>query len=442
MKHRISLVLLFVLVVGSERSFANNASWNVVLIVADDLGWSDLASYGNDLHETPQLDRFAQQSVRFTNAYAASPVCSPTRASLLTGRHPARLHMTIWREAAENRGNRKLWEPITRGDLPLSETTLAEVLSEAGYATAHVGKWHLGRAESYPQPHGFDVNVGGTLWGAPQTFYYPFRGEQYFRDWRYVPDLEPGLAGDYLTDRLTDKALEIIDRADERPFFLNLWFHTVHTPIEGKPDLVRKYDRLLAIRRDTRFQNPHYAAMVESLDQNVGRVLAKLEEAGVAERTLVIFTSDNGGFVNSCKLHPGLPVTTNAPLRSGKGSCYEGGIRVPLIVHWPGQTRGEDTCDVPVSSCDLFPTVLAVLGLEGGELALDGEDLTGLLQAPASAFFSRPLYFHYPHYYPTTSPVSAVRSGDWKLLEYFEEDRLELYNLSDDLWRATKPGNE
>ena len=193
---------------------------NVVLILADDLGWSDLACYGSDLHETPHLDGLAGDHIRFNQAYAASPVCTPTRASILTGRHPARLNMTIWRENALNRGNRALLEPVTLDALPLAEITLAELLKQAGYYTAHVGKWHLGSAEAYPQPHGFDVNIGGTQWGAPQSFFYPFSGDHYFSDWRYVPDLEPGEEGDYLTDRLTDKAIEIMERhAGKRPFF-------------------------------------------------------------------------------------------------------------------------------------------------------------------------------------------------------------------------------
>ncbi|MBD3674457.1 MAG: sulfatase [Planctomycetaceae bacterium] len=405
---------------------------NVVLILADDLGWSDLGCFGSDLHETPHLDRLASQGVSFTDAYAASPVCTPTRASILTGKHPARLHMTIWRESALNRGNRQLLEPVCLDSLPLEHVTLAEVLKEAGFYNAHIGKWHLGRAESYPQPHGFHRNVGGTLWGAPQTFWYPFSGDQYFRDWRYVPDLEPGELGNYLTDELTDAALDIMEHSvtTKRPFFLNLWYHAVHTPIEGKPELVAKYEQ--KVTADSVQRNPHYAAMVESLDQNVGRVLKRLDELEIADRTLVVFTSDNGGFVNRCKLHPDIPVANNAPLRSGKGSCYEGGIRVPLIVRGPGIKQG--TSDSPVFSCDLYPTILNQLGL-GDRIpkAIDGVDLSAQLRDPGIPLKRKTLYFHYPHYYPTTTPVSAVRHGDWKLLEYYEQGRTELYHLGDDL---------
>ncbi len=430
---RWELVLLISALAASAGLAAERP--NIVLIVADDLGWSDLACYGSDFHETPRIDGLASEGVRFTQAYAASPVCSPTRASILTGRHPARLKMTIWREAARTRGRRKLLEPLVLDSLPLSERTLAEILHDHGYYTAHIGKWHLGRAEAYPQPHGFDVNIGGTLWGAPQTFFYPFRGDQYFRDWRYVPDLEPSQPGDYLTDRLTDRAIEVMKRVRSRPFFINLWYHAVHTPIEGKRRLVDKYEKKLAGRKRGRYSNPDYAAMVETLDTNVGRILDALEELELADRTIVVFFSDNGGYVNICRLQPGRPVTSNAPLRSGKGSLYEGGIRVPLIVRLPEQQKRGGVCDVPVTSCDLLPTLLSLVGLseETEKLELDGIDLSQLVRSPDDASPSRPLFFHYPHYYPTTTPVSAVRDGRWKLLEYFETNKTELYDLAEDV---------
>jgi arylsulfatase A len=409
--------------------------WNIVLILADDLGWNGLACSGSDLHETPCLDRLAGEGVRFAQAYAAAPVCTPTRASILTGKFPARLHITKWREAAARQGQERLLEPIARADLPLEELTLAEILQQAGYYTAHVGKWHLGSAEFYPEAHGFHVNVGGTLWGAPQTYFYPFRGRQYSDEFRYVPGLEPGTEGDYLTDRLTDKALEVIDTAGDRPFFLNLWFHTVHTPIEGKPELVAKY-RAKA-KPDAVHRNPDYAAMVESLDQNVGRVLDRLSARGLAERTIVVFLSDNGGYIGTCPLQPDMPVTSNAPLRSGKGSLYDGGIRVPLIVTWPGHTPKGAVCSEPVSSCDLLPTLLQMAGVACGPLAVDGQDFSPWLTNPAAAREPRTLYFHYPHYYATTTPVAAVRAGDWKLLEFFEDQRLELYDLAADPGETT-----
>ncbi len=437
MRRPLPRLLLFaiVIVIVSDPVLAGTASgknWNLVFILADDLGWSDLQCYGSDLHETPHLDQLAARSVRFTNAYAASPVCTPTRASILTGKHPARLHMTIWRESAAQRGRRKLLEPITLGDLPLEELTLAEVLQRAGYFTAHVGKWHLGSAAFYPQPHGFNMNVGGTLWGAPQSFFYPFRGDQYYSDWRYVPDLEPGRAGDYLTDRLTDRAMEIIDEVADRPFYLNLWYHSVHTPIEGKPELVEKFRAKASSSHN--HVNPDYAAMVASLDENVGRVLQKIQDKGLAERTIVVFFSDNGGFVNQCKLQPGIPVTNNAPLRSGKGSLYEGGVRVPLMIYWPGTTPRGAICDVPVISCDLLPTLLKMMEINATlPPSIDGIDLTPLLKDPVGRLNRDTLYFHYPHYYPTTTPVSAVREGNWKLLEYDEDQRVELYDLANDL---------
>jgi arylsulfatase A len=245
--------------------------------------------------------------------------------------------------------------------------------------------------------------------------------------------LEPGQAGDYLTDSLTDKAIEIIDRqaAADRPFYLNLWFHAVHTPIEGKPELVEHYQK--KITPDSLRKNPHYAAMVHSLDENVGRVLRKLDQLGIAENTLVIFTSDNGGFVNTCKLHKDLAVANNTPLRSGKGSCYEGGLRVPLIVRGPGVSRGRE-CREPVFSCDLLPTALQAVGQHDKTPSpMDGLDITPLLRDPSATLPRETLYFHYPRYYPTTSPVSALRKGRWKLLEYFEDGRTELYDLSNDL---------
>lgn len=422
--------VFFLLLSLAASLFAQGPSKpNVVFILADDLGWADLGVYGADLHQTPNLDRFAASGVRFTQAYTASPVCSPTRASILTGKHPARLHLTIWRESAHTPPtNRPLLTPRTMDHLPLDEITLAEVFRDAGYRTAHVGKWHLGRAEQYPQTQGFDYNVGGTLWGAPQTFWYPYSGDRHFREPRYVPHLEDGQTGEYLTDRLTDEAIEIIERHRAEPFYLQLWYHTVHTPIEGKPDVVQRYQS--KIRSGMNHQNAEYAAMVESLDENVGRLLKKLDELGLSDNTIIVFSSDNGGFINE---YEGTKVTSNHPLRSGKGSVYEGGVRVPTMIRWPGVTKPGGVSDQPVSSVDFFETLLAMTGApKPSGLRTDGVSLVPLLRDPQAKLDRAALFFHYPHYYPTTTPVSAVRAGDWKLLEYYEDSRLELFNLADD----------
>ena len=405
---------------------------NFVFILVDDLGWADLACYGSDLHKTPHIDRFASECLKFTDAYAAAPVCSPTRAAVMTGKYPARLHMTIWYESASRpTQGRKLIPPVTVGNLPHKEVTIAEVLHEAGYLTAHVGKWHLGDAAHYPETQGFDVNIGGTFWGAPNSFFYPYRGKETFRDYRYVPHTEFGEPGEYLTDRLTDEAIGVLDRAGDRPFFLYLAYHTVHTPIEGKPEVVQRYAK--NVKPGMQHVNAGYAAMVHSLDENVGRVLAKLDAMGAAGSTVVFLTSDNGGFVNN--FH-GTKVTDNTPLRSGKGSLYEGGTRVPLMVHWPGVTTAGATCTEPVVTMDFYPTILEMAGLEGDaahHADVDGLSLVPVLKDPGAKLKRDTLYWHYPHYYPTTTPVSSLRQGDWKLLEYHEDAHVELYNLGDDL---------
>ncbi|HID24239.1 MAG TPA: DUF4976 domain-containing protein, partial [Planctomycetaceae bacterium] len=413
---------------GAEGANPTSRKPNVVFLLVDDLGWADVGCYGADLHDTPNIDRLAAGGMRFTDAYAAAPVCSPTRASILTGKSPARLHMTIWRESAKNRVfNRKLLPPDTVADLPHREVTIAEALQPAGYVSAHVGKWHLGGFTHYPQTMGFPIAIGGTGWGAPQTFWWPYSGRGRFgNEFRYVPHLEWGEPGEYLTDRLTTEAIDVIERLKDRPFFLYMCWHTVHTPIEGKPELVEKYRRRL--KPGLHHQNIEYAAMVESLDQNVGRILAKLDELGLADHTVVFLTSDNGGYINRFRNRP---VTSNAPLRSGKGSLYEGGVRVPLIVRWPKHVPAGSVCRTPVISNDFYPTILELAGAacdHQRNAALDGRSLLPLLKDPQFDLDRDTLYWHYPHYYPTTSPVSAIRKGDWKLLHYYEDDHLELYN--------------
>lgn len=404
---------------------------NIVLILADDLGWSDLGCYGADLHSTPHLDRLAREGMRFTQAYAM-PVCSPTRAALLTGIHAARLHYTTWREASIERADRiargrePLIPPATVANLPHSVVTLAEQLRSKGYRTFHVGKWHLGDANFSPETQGFEVNVGGTHWGAPESYFWPFRGTNRFKEFRYVPGLGPGKPGDYLTDRLTDEALGLIDEAGSHPFFLNLWYHSPHTPIDGKPALKARFQARLT--PEFHHQNPGYAAMIATLDENVGRILQRIDKRGLRRKTLVVFLSDNGGYLQDGS---GNRITDNFPLRSGKGSLYEGGIRVPLMIRWPGVTRGNSVCAEPVLCTDLFPTLCAAAGVSGAS-SIDGKNLTPLLRDPTARLDREALYFHFPHYYSTTSPVSALRAGNWKLLHYYEDGRDELYDLGGD----------
>jgi arylsulfatase A len=407
---------------------------NVLLILADDLGWADLGCYGADLHETPHLDRFATDACRFTDAYAMS-VCSPSRASLMTGKHAARLHFTIWAEGAEQGGpkNRKLLQADSIWNLPHTETTLATHLQQAGYRTAMIGKWHIGDWRHAAETHGFDINIGGTNWGAPQTFWWPYRGRGRFGDaFRYVPGLGLGTSGEYLTDRLTDEAIKTIDAAGDQPWFVYLSHHSVHTPIEAHQADVDHFDA--KIRPSMHHQHGVYAAMVKNLDDNVGRVLEHLETRGLQDNTIVVFTSDNGGYVGSdTKSGRAMPVTNNAPLRSGKGSLYEGGIRVPLLIRWPGVTGQGSTCSEPVVLTDLFSTLLAAARHTPTGVSTDSHDLRPLLDNPAASLDRDALTFHYPHYYATTTPVSAIRAGKWKLFEYFEDSHLELYDLTSDL---------
>lgn len=407
---------------------------NIVVILADDLGWSDLGAYGADLHETPHLDRLAREGVRFTHAYAPAPVCTPSRASLLTGKAPARLGMTTWSESAlQPPTDRRLLDAPSKAALPLSEATLATHLRNAGYVTALVGKWHLGEAANFPEAHGFDWNIGGTHWGAPATYFFPYRSQpKPGAEIRYVPGLAGGRAGEYLTDRLTDEALRVLDRIQRGPFLLYFAHHAPHTPIEAKPEDIAHFRS--RIRPGMLRRNPAYAAMVRSLDESVGRVVEALAERGLARNTVLVFASDNGGYLSTDRWSGGdLPITTNAPLRSGKGTCYEGGLRVPLLIRWPGVTRSNAVCAEPVVLTDLFPTLLAAGGLTNVPSA-DGLDLRPLLENPAGRLPREALHFHYPHHYhaPPTEPMGAIRTREWKLIEHFADGRHELFRLADD----------
>ena len=410
---------------------AEAAKKNVVFILVDDWGWADAGVQGSDFFETPNIDRLAREGMRFTQAYAAAAICSPTRAAILTGKSPARLDMTIWHEGAVRGGpkSKRLLEAKAQPNLPRGEVTLAELFKKEDYFTAHIGKWHLGKAAFYPETQGYDVNIGGTYWGAPATFHWPYRGPWSKNDpeLRYVP-VGSGKSGDYLTDQLTDHALRIITQQKDRPFFLSLWFHTVHTPIEGKPDLVKRFEKKPPGKIHS---HAEYAAMLASLDENVGRVLRRIDDLKLTDHTVVILTSDNGGVDFSTAKSDNRPPTSNAPFRSGKGTLYEGGLRVPLIIRWPGRTKAGSECAAQVTSQDFFPTLADALG-QTEVPRHDGVSLLPLLENPKASLNREALFWHYPHYYPRMTPASAIRAGDWKLIQYYEDNRLELFNLKTD----------
>lgn len=400
---------------------------NVILIVADDLGWADLGCYGSRFHQTPHLDKLAASGRRFTQAYAASPVCSPTRAALMTGKHPARLHLTDWLPGRRDLPAQKLARPSIRQELPLEETTLAESLHAAGYATAIVGKWHLGGVGFEPTRQGFDLNIGGDATGSALSYFAPFR-----RQGRVMPGLADAPDGQYLTDRLTDEAERFLEAHRERPFFLYMPHYAVHTPMKAKESLVARYPRWDGTPHG-RQENPRYAAMLESLDESVGRIVAKVDSLGLTDNTLIIFTSDNGGLATV--EGPNTPPTINAPLREGKGYLYEGGLRVPLIVRW-GRRVPRGTEDTPVWAVDLPLTVKALCGLSEPP-AGDGVSLASLW-TEGKPLASRPLFWHYPHYSNQGGrPGGAIRDGNRKLVEDYQTGRRELFDLGRDLKEST-----
>ena len=410
--------LLSALLLLACPALAQDRPPNVVLMLVDDLGWTDLGCQGSKFYETPNIDQLARDGMRFTDAYSACTVCSPTRAAVLTGKSPARLHLTDW-IAGHQRPHARLQIPEWTKFLPQEETTLAEHLKGAGYATASIGKWHLG--PEGPEAHGFDLNVGGYEAGSPPSYFSPYR----------IPTLKDGPEGEFLTDRLTEEAVGFIREHKEKPFFVYLPHYAVHTPIQAKAEVAAKYR---AKGPAGNHFDPVYAALVESVDDSVGRLRTVLQELGLAENTLFIFTSDNGGLsqlvgAQGWRRGP----TDNSPLRQGKGSSHEGGVRVPLIIAWPEVIEGGSTCDVPVISHDLTPTVLAFTGVNPGtEAVFDGVSLMPLL-TQKDLLERDALFWHYPHYHPGgASPYSAMRAGDWKLILFHEDDRLELYNLRRD----------
>ena len=391
---------------------------NIVFILLDDMGWTDLGCYGSDLYETPAIDRLAEEGMRFSDAYAACTVCSPSRAAVLTGNYPARIHLTDWIHG-HGRPKAKLLPPEWTHHLPLSERTFARVLGENGYACAHIGKWHLGSEEYWPLEHGFDLNIGGYEKGQPPSYFYPYERPNSGNP--RIPTLEGGVEGEYLTDRLTDEAVRFIEDNAEKPFCLYLSHYAVHTPIQSKEEWTRYYQE--RVQEGGRHQNAAYAGMIHSVDEGVARLLETLERTGVSDRTLIVFTSDNGGLMR---------ITTNDPLRAGKGSAYEGGVRVPLIARWPDGIDPGTVCAEPVSGVDFFPTILEMCGAEPERV--DGVSLAPLFDDPSARLDREAVYWHYPHYHPGgASPYATVRAREWKLVEFYEDDSAQLYHVAEDI---------
>ncbi|MEX2213570.1 MAG: sulfatase [Phycisphaeraceae bacterium] len=389
---------------------------NVIFVLADDLGWSELGCYGNTFNETPNIDKLAKQGLRFTDAYAAAPVCSPTRGAFMTGQWPARVGITDY------------LRPNADDHLSTEHLTLAERFKEQGYATGIIGKWHLtgyasaGAKEVPPSRHGFDETIISESRG--------IAGGSYFHPYHFNPDIKARLKDEHLVDRVNVEAVEFIQRNKAKPFFLFVSHYAVHTRLAGRPDLVEKYAAKKGAGKafNAKQNNVHLAAQLELIDTGVGMLLQKLDDLKLADNTLFIFTSDNGGEDK---------VTSNAPLRAGKSTLYEGGIREPLIVRWPGTTSAGSVCAEPVSTVDFYPTfVHASGGKPDGKQQLDGVSLVPLLRDPKATLKREALYWHYPldnpHFLGGRSS-GAVRAGDWKLIEDFTTDKVELFNLREDL---------
>ncbi len=489
MKFKIYLLVVLIPVLflsGCSQSGSGDkekSAPNIIFFLVDDLGWTDIGTFGSSFYETPHIDEFATEGVKFTNAYAACHVCSPTRSSILTGKYPARNRMTDWITGRRDFSFQKYLNVKTGQFLPYEETTLPETLKSHGYRTGAIGKWHLGSAPSTPDKHGFDWHIPRN-WsrGAPnRTFHAPYNLE----------GLEDAAEGEYLTDRLTDEALNFIEQEEGKPFFLYMAHFAVHDPIHGRPDLVAKYEAKLKANPssgDTPFvlegnpddenplsraeldaaiddpayegykvlpnhtvkikqyqDNTQFAGMVEAVDQSFGRIMEKLEDMGIDDNTIVIFFADNGGMAGANMGNPSRVIpenrldgtfsTSNLPLRGAKGWLYEGGIRVPCIVKWPGEGKSGTVSEEPIISTDFYPSILEMAGLPlSGEQHKDGVSIAPLLKGKQSLDRDA-IYWHFPHYsnHGMQSPGGAIRSGDYKLLEYFENNTVQLFNLQDDI---------
>lgn len=405
---------------------------NILMILVDDLGWSDLGCQGSTFYKTPNIDKLVAEGMRFTAAYA-SPSCSPTRASIMTGKSPARLHLTKplgdggpGPKTPKERGKDWPWykyiQPLQIPALSLDEVTIAESLRIAGYETAIFGKWHLGGKGFEPEKQGFDINVGAGHYAHPKTYFSPYHIEDVISD---------GPTGEYLTDRLTAEAVKYIQLPHQKPFFIYMAHYAVHTPIQAKEDLISLYEN---IRDPLNPQNnAEYAAMIHSLDESVGKLMESLDSSGLRQNTLVVFVSDNGGVITTFGGNE--KVTSNLPLRSGKGTLWEGGIRVPMIVRWPGVVEPGSVCRVPVICEDFYPTFCEMAGMPvatGNATDLDGESLLPLLENPKGNLSRDSLCWVFPHYNNFTDAAAAIREGEMKLVKQYGRS-VELFNLNDDI---------
>ncbi len=420
---QVSVIIFLISSFLQVEAQQSNEKPNILFIIADDLGWKDTSFNGSQFFETPNLDKLAGQGMFFTNAYANAPNCAPSRAAIMSGQYAPRTG--VYTVGSSERGElewRALIPTPNQHRLDADKITIAESLKPAGYTTGFVGKWHLGatRDQNGPAEQGFDVNVAGCYNGKPASYFSPYRHEI----------LKDGPEGEYLTDRLTDEALTFIENNKKGPFFLTMAYHSPHTPIQAKDSIMQKY--IPKPPSNGQF-DPVYAAMIESLDSNIGRLLATLETLKIAENTVVILFSDNGG------LHA---VTSMKPLKGYKGTLSEGGIRVPMIIRWPGKIGAGTVCHEPVIGTDFYPTFLELAGANKPKnYPLDGESLVPLFKQHGKLKRDA-IFWHYPVYLQAgyglnvlwrTTPSGVVRQGDYKLMEFFEDDHLELYNLRDDI---------
>ena len=418
-----SKILILLFIFSCQNNIVDNEKPNVVLIVADDLGWSDLSYMGSTYYETPNIDKLSKSGMTFYNGYASSANCAPSRASMLTGKyHPFHGIYTVKNSDRGNKKTRKIIPIKTKTKLELEYFILPEMLKSKGYSTGHFGKWHMGPKGYFPKQMGFDINIGGNEHGGPGSYFSPYK----------YPNMSNGPKDEYLTDRIGDEVVKFIEKNKENNFFAYVPFFSVHTPIQSKSDYEKKYRN----KESNEYHNREdYAGMIQSLDENIGKILDKIEKLNLSKNTLIIFTSDNGGI---------RAISNQYPLRAGKGSYYEGGIKVPMIFSWPEKIKAGSTSNERISNIDFYPTIKSIIGYNE-TIDLDGENLTPIFNS--KALKKRELYFHFPIYLEPynvhldsgsdplfrTRPGSVIIKDNWKLHHYYEDNNFELYNLENDI---------